>query len=148
MLSLIEVECPHCGAKGQIMIPPVGAIIIGPCPQCQELVVVFCGQVLALEKEIMSEGSLEERHGHLMEVLTRFLNDRLTKLLGHDSDSDVSVIDEDGDADGDVAEGVVSRDSNRSKSSPITQGELKRFAQVDLKLLDNSAYFKSVFQKD
>ena len=27
MLSLIEVECPHCGARGQIMIPPVGSII-------------------------------------------------------------------------------------------------------------------------
>ena len=148
MLSLIEVECPHCGAKGRIMVPPVGAIIIGPCPQCQELVVVFCGQVLPLEKEVMSEGSLEERREHLMAVLTEFLNDRLTKMLSYDSASDVSAIDEAGDADGGPSEGLVSRDSNRGNSSPITQGELKRFADVDLKLLDNSAYFKSVFKDD
>lgn len=148
MLSLIEVECPHCGAKGRIMVPPVGAIIIGPCPQCQELVVVFCGQVLPLEKEIMSEGSLEERRDHLMDVLTRFLNDRLTKMLSHDFGSDVSAIDEAGDTRGDVSAGLVSRASNGGNSGPITQGELKRFADVDLKLLDNSAYFKSVFEND
>ena len=73
MLSLIEVQCPHCGARGQIMMPPVGAIIIGPCPQCNELVVVFCGHVLPLEKEIMETGEVEERREHLLHVLTDFL---------------------------------------------------------------------------
>ena len=127
------------------MIPPVGAIIIGPCPQCQELVVVFCGQVLPLEKDIMSEGSLEERREHLMKVLTHFLNDRITKMLSHDSGSNDSATRDAGDSDGKPSQGLFSGDSNAVNSGPITQGELQRFSKVDLKLLDNSAYFKSVF---
>ena len=81
MLSLIEVQCPHCGARGQIMIPAVGAIIILPCPQCRELVVVFCGHALALDRGLMGSGSLDERRDHLLSVLTEFLEDRVNKLL-------------------------------------------------------------------
>ena len=84
MQSLIEVQCPHCGARGQIVVPPVGAIIIGPCPQCSELVVVFCGYILALDKETMESGTTDDRREHLLGVLTEFLQDRITRLLSDD----------------------------------------------------------------
>ena len=147
MLSLIEVQCPHCGAKGQIMVPPVGSIIIGPCPQCKELVVVFCGQVLALEKQIMENGPLEERQEHLLSVLNDFLRDRVTKLMSDAEKGGESRMNDGFDAPEEAAEGPEA-DSENTTALPegsITQTELDRFLEVDLKLLDNKAYFKSVF---
>jgi len=85
MLSIVEVKCPHCGAEGRIMLPPMGSIILGPCPECSEMVVVFCGRVLPLDKEIVTEGSIEQRKAHLLQVLTQFLRERID-LLVKDSD--------------------------------------------------------------
>jgi len=164
MLSLIEVQCPHCGARGQIMMPPVGAIIIGPCPQCSELVVVFCGHVLPLDKQIMESGVLEERREHLLSVLMEFLQDRIGKLMSEEAEAAASEASESEDApaltgetlSGEMESAVPSVGraaslSDESKQSgaltPISQSEMERFATIDLKLLDNKAYFKSVFEK-
>ena len=144
MLQLIEVQCPHCGARGQIMVPPIGAMIIGPCPQCKEMVVVFCGQVLALDKDIMQGGEVEERREHLMSVLTDFLRDRVGKLLADNAPGE----DEDAEEDDTIvaASDVPSSDTAvRSQPGPISDAEIQRFNSVDLKLLDNDAYFRSVF---
>lgn len=139
MLSLIEVQCPHCGARGQIMVPPIGAIIIGPCPQCSELVVIFCGHVLALDKDIMESGTTDDRREHLMLVLTEFLQDRIAKLLS----DDVELLEGEIDETNEEIEPDPSEPKDQSK--PISQLELKRFRDIDLRLLDNKAYFKSVF---
>ena len=132
------------------MVPPVGAIIIGPCPQCSELVVVFCGHVLALDKETMENGSTDDRREHLLGVLTEFLQDRIARLLS----DDVELLE--GEPGEEVAEtddayvsGSPSFDENpQTEKSPISQTELERFTDVDLKLLDNRAYFKSVFDAE
>lgn len=151
MLQLIEVQCPHCGAKGQIMVPPIGAMIIGPCPQCKEMVVVFCGQVLALDKEIMQGGELIERREHLMAVLTDFLRDRVGKLLSDNAPAE----DEDEEAADEPSEVKASEEASAreepkqqtgNRPGPISEAELQRFMAVDLKLLDNDAYFRSVFE--
>jgi len=84
MVSFTNVECPHCGAKGKIITPPVGAIIVGPCPACKDMVAIFCGCVLPLDTTTMNAESIEERRRHLLEVLTRFLDDRLSKLFNED----------------------------------------------------------------
>ena len=129
------------------MVPPVGAIIIGPCPQCSELVVVFCGHVLALDKETMENGSTDDRREHLLGVLTDFLQDRIARLLSDDVEllegEPGEEVSEMGDAYG---SGNPSFDENRqAEKNPISQTEFERFTDVDLKLLDNKAYFKSVF---
>ena len=155
MLSLIEVQCPHCGAQGQIMVPPAGAVIIGPCPECKELVVVFCGQVLALDKATMESGSIEERREHLLGVLHEFLEERIVKILDEDSLS-ASIEDDDeayehleySEALAETPEyemGEEEEDTAKESSAPISQVEMERFMDVDLKLLDNKAYFRSVF---
>ncbi len=132
------------------MVPPVGAIIIGPCPQCNELVVVFCGHVLALDRGIMENGSTDDRREHLLSVLTEFLHDRIAKLLSDDAEM----------VDGELAEGAAEEygaptagdafadEKPASEKSPISQTEFERFTDVDLKLLDNKAYFKSVFETE
>lgn len=127
------------------MVPPIGAMIIGPCPQCKEMVVVFCGQVLALDKDVMQTGELEERREHLMSVLTDFLKDRVGKLLSdttpaedEDAELDPSLL-----ASEDIA---AEQPESTSDKGPISEAELQRFTAVDLKLLDNDAYFRSVFE--
>ncbi len=132
------------------MVPPVGAIIIGPCPQCSELVVVFSGHVLALDKETMENGSTDDRREHLLGVLVEFLHDRISRLLS----DDVELLEgepgeEVAETDDAYASGNPSFDENRqAEKSPISQTELERFTDVDLKLLDNKAYFKSVFDAE
>ncbi len=155
MHSLINVECPHCKARGQIMIPPVGSIIIGPCPQCEDLVVIFCGQVLALDKVLMNEENIETRREHLLSVLNTFLEDRISTLMSEDFNINTKSLSEVVDdaeleeSEVEFVEDEASVDftalSDAEQSQSITQSEVDRFTDVDLKLLDNKAYFKSVF---
>lgn len=149
MISLIEVICPHCGARGQITVPPIGAIVIGPCPQCEELVVVFCGKVLPLDKETMLYGTPEQKREHLMSVLSGFLEEKLAQIS-----FDFSA--EDGDLEGarsaeldheDPVAEVHDPEPPRHGPEPkvITPGEIEYFVREELDLLDNKDYFKAVF---
>jgi hypothetical protein len=145
MLSLVEVKCPHCGARGQIVMPPLGAIIIGPCPKCEELLIVFCGQVLPLEKDIVMNGTPREKHEHLMGVLTDFLEDRVADLVrqttpSEEEDADSEALDESEF----TAEAEELTEPEREIVN-ISQPEVDQFKQVDLNLLDNRDYFRAVF---
>ena len=160
MLSLIEVTCPHCGAKGQIMLPPAGAIIVGPCPECQGLVVVFCGQVLPLKKDIMVDGSTKEKRQHIMAVLTSFLKDRVGQIVGEEDD----VKDVRDETPPKPQHPVVSekpatpleqkREANAADkkvcspehvADPISHEDVRRFVINDLKKLDDGEQFKKIF---
>ena len=161
MLSLIEVTCPHCGAKGQIMLPPAGAIIVGPCPECQGLVVVFCGQVLPLKKDIMVDGSSKEKRQHIMTVLTSFLRDRVGQIVAEDEDvKDVRdeappakpqhpVVSEKPavrpEHKREIAAGEKTVCSPEHVADPISHEDLRKFVIEDLKKLDDREQFKKIF---
>jgi len=143
MLSVIEVQCPHCGVRGQLMLPPVGALIVGPCPECDGLVVVFGGRVLPLDKDIMLNASFEEKRQHLMAVLTDFLEDRVVQLLNQVPDAGeapdaVAEIEGDGLAQADDESPAGGRDA-------ISASEKEAFVQIDLDLIDNPDYFRAIF---
>ncbi len=150
MLSLIEVRCPHCGANGQIMLPPVGTIIVGPCPECQGLVVVFCGNVLPLDKEIMLNGSISERREHMLTVLTGFLKERVAQMISEETEAQEPEM---AGATGTLAAGDCKRERERPArdrvspaKAPISEEELDAFTNVELKLIDNRDYFKTIFE--
>ena len=150
MLSLIEVTCPHCGAHGQIMLPPVGTIIVGPCPECQGLVVVFCGHVLALKKETMLQGTSEEKREHMLSVLTEFLKERVNQMIGEETvgAQESPAPSECKESLENASVGITPAEqalAQRRSKSPITNQEFTTFANVELKLLDNKDYFKSIF---
>lgn len=149
MLSLIEVTCPHCGARGQIMLPPVGSIIVGPCPECQELVVIFCGQVLPLKKDIMVAGSLSEKRDHMMAVLTGFLSGRIAQIITDDFGSEVAESAGDSVADSPLPQPASPLDPEMRlmypAPNPISEDELDDFKLNELKLLDNPDYFRAIF---
>lgn len=158
MLSLIEVTCPHCAAQGQIMLPPLGAIIIGPCPECHGMVAVFCGKVLALDNEIMTEGTTPKKRVHLNHVLGTFLKDRIDRLFTDDEVDEIVTFEaeDEVDDDGDSPEYIEDRPAETALGridpygnqpvAPITSEELESFKNVDLRLLDNPEYFKAIFK--
>src|SRR3989344_5029948 len=98
MINLIDVQCPHCGANGQIMFPPIGAIIIGPCPQCNEYVVIFCGQCLAVDKKILNSGQRKAIEEHLFMVLSDFIRDRVEDITNDIVGSENSASSEQNDS--------------------------------------------------
>jgi len=148
MLSMIEVKCPHCGAQGQIMLPPLGSLIVGPCPQCEEFVAVFCGRVLALDKELMTNGSAVERKEHLLGALIGFLEERVERLIENQDNADSEGGGEDMAVSGDSAD-TEPRPSTPPTSDPgdraISDDEMAAFVQQSLKQLDDKAYFKAIF---
>jgi hypothetical protein len=144
MISLIEVQCPHCGVKGKIMVPSQGVILIGPCPQCDELVAVFCGQALPLEKEVMLNGSGRDRRDHLMEVLTAFLEQSIGETLDKGPLDGLEA--EGGEMDAFGGEYPETYDETEAEPK-ISDEELDRFSKIDLPALDNKAYFDAIFNR-
>lgn len=132
------------------MVPPVGAVIIGPCPHCQEYVVVFCGQTLALDKILMTEASIDDRREHLLGVLNAFLRDRISNLLteemGIEAASEVDDLSDFEEFESNENPLAFTEMVDAKIDAAISQNEVDRFTDVDLKLLDNRAYFNSVFR--
>ena len=131
------------------MLPPVGTIIVGPCPECQGLVVVFCGNVLALDKDIMLSGGLQEKRDHLMTVLTQFLRERITQMVTDEPADQEQPTTEEPESEG-TSHAPPARASKSTAEAtlprtPISKDEFSAFTNVELKLLDNSNYFKAIF---
>ncbi len=148
MLSFTNVECPHCGAKGKIITPPLGAIIVGPCPACKDMVTIFCGVALPLDTTLMSEGAVEEKRRHLLETLTRFLEDRLHGLFNDDEPVfGGDMLEADDGIGEDEAFGAEAHVSAREVHDKIliSDQEFQHFVDVDLSLLDNKHFFRAVF---
>lgn len=148
MLSVTEVHCPHCGAKGKILLPSQGAILIGPCPNCDEMVAVFCGNGLPLDKDTMTGGTIQEKHRHLMETLTTFLDLSIRETLKQqagDDDSESETELEPFELRFDAPEHDEDLDVSSAPPSRISEGELQSFRDIDLKFLDDKAYFDSIF---
>ncbi len=149
MLSLIEVKCPHCGAQGQIMLPPLGAIIVGPCPECHNMVVIFAGKVLPLDNDIMHGEDADAKRSHLLKVLGAFLEDRVTRLVGEAESQNAPKPKEEpefqpapGQQDAEMP--AVDPFGNAS-TAPISSAEVDSFVNVDLEMLDDKEYFRMVF---
>ncbi|MAF13289.1 MAG: hypothetical protein CMI53_00140 [Parcubacteria group bacterium] len=81
MISLINIQCPHCNVQKAILIPPIGSILIGLCKDCNDSIAIFEGQALALDTQIIRTADIENRKKHLLEILDRFLKERIFALM-------------------------------------------------------------------
>jgi len=143
MLSVMHITCPHCGSKGQVMVPPQGAIVIGPCPECGEFVCVFCGSALPLERDILVHGSPGDKRAHLMGVLSDFLEERVTDLIDQ-----VSASVEEMDGRSAPAPEAIQSESIGDPGpdeAEITAREFQDFLERELPQLDNADYFRAIF---
>jgi hypothetical protein len=126
----------------------VGAIVIGPCPQCQEFVAVFCGAALPLDKHTVLNGSPKQKREHLLAVLTRFLGERLSQFVTEiPSIEGAESAGEEADMPGESApEALLQPLADVGTGNPqITEAEVDQFIRSDLPLLDNKHYFKAIF---
>jgi hypothetical protein len=133
-----------------MMLPPMGALIVGPCPKCNEFVMVFCGRVLPLQKEILIGGTPEEKQAHMMATLTEFLDERVQKVVEQITPESAQGFHQFGPEAGPASalEGDgPGAQPNAERGNPlISREELDRFVQVDLPQLDNPSYFRDTFK--
>jgi hypothetical protein len=147
------------------MLPPVGAIIVGPCPECHNMVVIFAGKALALESDIIMNGDAVARRDHIMQVLVKFLEERIGRLVasedrpggeppaGPTSDDAIpSQTEADAEQKAELPEGESDEDTPRidpygnRTTAPISRSEMDSFVNVELQLIDDRDYFKAVFE--
>lgn len=119
MIILIEVKCPHCGAGGQVILPPIGSLIIGPCPECHGLVIIFLGQALGLDNAVMLNGKFRDKKNHVIQVLFNFIRERIDGLIEDWGKSEAAS-------------------ELKPALNPITTEEVRRFTRQELNLLDGS----------
>ena len=135
---MIKIECPHCGASGSITPPPKEFIIIAPCPQCGELVVLFREKVVAINRSILTSGTFEEKRQHIAEVITTFLDS--VGPLPPSGFSDIAAI-------GGFGEGAEIDLAPTDQSGGITEKEVRDFINIDLNLIDKREHFEELFGK-
>jgi len=139
---VIEIKCPHCGAIGQIIVPPIGQIVVGPCPRCQELVALFEGRVFPLDKEIMIYGSSQEKREHVLSPLTEFLRGQVEELIPEARELESRLEEREKPKTGTKRYKPSVR--NR-KAGKISKEEIEDFLRIDLPLLAKKTYFEERF---
>lgn len=137
-----KVFCPHCKSH-QITTSqvPEDVVVVMPCPGCRELCVLYRGRVIALNRRVIEYGTREERKEHLASVIAEFLEAGMLSLEDNDLPSGV-------DAAG-LEEQLMDPEEldlpEEQYESPITDEEFQKFVRIDLKCLDNAAYFRRHF---
>ncbi len=133
------VPCPHCGNKRIVTARvPRDVVVILACPSCHELVVMFRGKVAALNREIIENGSQDEKRTHIADIILEFVEPGMFP-------SGLSLGQPDSDANpfADDAETVGGEDDQPApEEKPISQSEVDRFVRVELKRIDDPAYFR------
>jgi len=130
--SLVEVQCPHCNARGQVLIPPLGAIIIGPCPECGEYLLFFSGHLFPLDKDIMENEDDRAVKKHILGQLVPHLDLQIDMLLQQDP----------GQGEQAPASGSLPL---RQNQEPISDAEADQFVEKELNRLDDPEAFRKIF---
>ena len=138
-MSLIEVTCPHCQVKGRVLLPPMGSLAIGPCPYCNGIVAIFCGQALALDRELLASGDIEQCRDHVIMTLTAFLEERVDAMLT--DDGFIALLSTQCAA----LEPNAETNPERSEED-ITDDEVRQFVSFELEHLKDKTYFDSIFK--
>jgi len=137
------VSCPHCGHHRIITSKtPKDLVVVLPCPSCHELVVLFRNKVIPLNRKILQNGSKEERTAHIAEIIAEFIE---PGMFGEPDQGDEGGFDPMGFM-GKGARLESGDDSTEEDDAPISDEELERFIQIDLKRIDEAAYFRKHFE--
>lgn len=140
MINIIKVKCPHCGVEGQLIVPETDLIIVGPCPECNNTVVIFAGRALPLDTALMSQATKEEAYAHLYKTLKKFVRERLDQLFN----APVAGANDAQEAAAESGEKHTDQGGQHQEMS-ISPQEMHEFISRELHLIDNPSYFKSIF---
>ncbi len=145
MLSFVDVQCPHCGAKGKIVLPPLGTVLIGPCPQCKGMVALFNGTTLPLDSKIILDGTIEEKKKHIVDVFSAFIEEKVEEFFNPKKEESDSELDK--KTDSYQSEHRIEEYSHKKtkKNRPISRDEITKFKESEIDLLDNPEIFRKYF---
>ncbi len=136
-----SLTCPHCQSTGHFKSRvPRDVIAVLPCPACHELVVLFRSQTIALDRRVLESGTLTERKEHLAQVIGEFLEVAGGLPLRPGDISGIST-----HFGGRNQEEAGADCVEDGQEEVISEQELEKFVRVDLKCLDNGAYFRRHF---
>jgi hypothetical protein len=110
-----------------------------PCPSCQGLVVLFRNKVIALNRQTLEQGNREEIVAHIADVIGEFLDAGVFPEFG---EHNLERLSQDQEIE-DVEEGEI--EEEETPAAPISQEEMDHFVKIELKCIDNPAYFKRYF---
>ncbi len=133
------IVCPHCKSHRIITAKmPKDVVAVMPCPSCHELGVLFRNKIIPIDRRILEEGTKEERTQHLAQVIAEFLEAGILPFQEGNPGFESAIELPPGQSnDGDSEEFEV--------LEPISDKEAEKFARVDLKCLDDAAYFRRHF---
>lgn len=146
-----QMNCPHCHSEN--IAPenvPQGVVAVMPCPKCSQLLVRFRNKMIALNRDILANGSKEERTFHLAEVISEFMEDAeigfdmLSPRIFDEAPGISHAQEEDGEDEFEVVD--VTPTEVREELEPISDDEAQRFVNFELNALDNMEYFKKHFE--
>lgn len=122
--------CPHCTSHRMLAVhPPKDVVVVMPCPACHGLVVLFRDKVIALNREILERGTREQVIGHIADIIGEFLDAGVFPGFGDHASDDTPEYEPE----------------PQMPSEPISKEEIDRFVKIELKCIDNPAYFKRHF---
>ncbi len=103
---------------------PKDVVVVMPCPSCSELVVLFRRKALALDREILENGTHQERKMHIAGIIAEFLEPGLLKFA-------LSQPPIDSDEEEDEEEGLFDNlEDDEPQAPPITERDVRDFARV------------------
>jgi len=119
---------------------PKDVVVVVPCPKCHELVVLFRKRVIPLSRRIIEQGTFEERKTHLATVIAEFLEAGMLPTDSTHCSTDLESFLETGSTD------ELDPFDLDGPTSEISDQEMEKFVRIDLKCIDNEAYFNRHFQ--
>ncbi len=132
--------CPHCKKHRFVTAKvPKDVVFVMPCPACHELSVFFRDRVIALSRRIIERGTFEERKTHLAHVIAEFLEAGMLSMgtkgeaMEREAEDESTFLPDEGFTE--LPEDII----------PISEQEFEKFVKIDLKCIDNDAYFKRHF---
>jgi hypothetical protein len=140
-----DMNCPHCQSEefGSTNVPH-GVVAVMPCPVCSELVVRFKHKAIALNKEVLYNGSKDERKMHIADVIAEFMDEGILdiNMLQSPQFSKDDLPGPPDEAEIDAIDNV----QGSEELQLISDDELKKFTDFDLDKLDNVDYFRKTFE--
>lgn len=137
-----RITCPHCN-KRQLPLGRIAKQVVAvmSCPCTEQLVVVYRDKVMPLDRRILESGTRDERKEHLAGIIAEFLEEGPWVIDGNNLGAAF------GGASNDLTSGEIEELPDLSEGlDPISDTEFDKFIRVDLKCLDNGAYFRRHFR--
>ncbi len=128
-----RLVCPHCHSGRLAGAPvPKDVVVVMPCPACSGLVVMFRKKALALDRKILQAGTQQDRKMHIAGIIAEFLEPGLLRFANASGDFEPET---DQPATATTVE-------NATEKPPISEDEVREFARVALRRIDDREYFK------